>query len=91
MRVELKVNLRRRDRQPPSNDRADKADNRRLDREERCLRQLALAQHIDQLVVTGQVESLAEVARMCGVSRARVSQVAKLLGSTLFSQRTSAA
>ena len=62
-----------------------------LDREERRLRQLALAQHIDHLVVSGQVESLADVARMCGVSRARVSQLAKLLGSTLFSQRTSAA
>ena len=75
MRVELEVDLRRRDRQPPPSGHADNAEKLRLDREERRLRQLALAQHIDYLVVTGRVDSLADVARMCGVSRARVSQV----------------
>jgi hypothetical protein len=91
VRVELEIDLRRRDRPAPLSGKAEKAEKRRLDREERRLRQIALAYHIDHLVVTDQVESLAEIARMCGLSRARVSQVTKLLGSTLFSQTTSAA
>jgi len=75
LRVELEVDLGRRDKPASQHDKADKADNRRLDREERRLRQLALAYHIDHLIVSGQVDSLAEVARTCGVSRARVSQL----------------
>ena len=47
----------------------------RISRHERTLRRIALAQHIEHLVSTGQVESYAEIALMCGVSRARVSQV----------------
>lgn len=35
----------------------------------------ALAHCINELIHSGQVESLADVARMCGVSRARVSQI----------------
>lgn len=36
---------------------------------------LALAYWIDELIQTGQVEDLASVATMCGVSRASVSQI----------------
>ena len=91
LRVELEVDLRRRDRTTVPYGKADNADRRRLDREERRIRQLALAQHIDHLVVSGRVDSLADVARMCGVSRARVSQVIDLLEQTTLSQTTSAA
>ena len=46
---------------------------------DRQLRWLALALHIEALVMSGQVKSYAEIARMCGVSRARVSIVLRQL------------
>jgi hypothetical protein len=46
----------------------------------RKARNLALAYYIDSLVRSGEVADLAAVARMCGVSRARVSKVVGLLG-----------
>jgi hypothetical protein len=36
---------------------------------------IALGRHIEDAVDSGQFESLAAVARACGVSRARLSQV----------------
>ena len=36
---------------------------------------IALTRHIDHLIETGEVASLAEVARMCCVSRARITQL----------------
>ncbi len=36
---------------------------------------IALGQHIEEAVRLGEFASLADVARRCGVSRARVSQV----------------
>jgi len=41
----------------------------------RQLRWLALALHIEDLVLSGQVASYAEIAGACGVSRARVTKV----------------
>ena len=35
---------------------------------------IALGQHIEEAVQRGEFASLAEVARACGVSRARISQ-----------------
>ena len=57
-----------------------KAERRRLDWAARKARNLALAYYIDGLVRSGEVADLAAVARMCGVSRARVSKVVGLLG-----------
>jgi len=87
LRVELEVDLRRRDRPPQPRDGSDKVEKLRLDREERRLRQLALAQHIDHLVVSGQVDSLAEIAKLCGVSRARVSRARVSQVIDLFEQQ----
>ena len=42
---------------------------------DRQLRWLALAVHIEDLVLSGQVDSYVEIARQCGVSPARVSKV----------------
>ena len=44
-------------------------------RADRRLYFIALALHIEYAVDSGEYESLAAVARACGVSRARVSQV----------------
>jgi len=45
----------------------------------RVSRLLALAHHIQELIDTGQVKDLAEVARRGHVSRARVTQIMNLL------------
>ena len=42
---------------------------------ERRLWYIALGRHIDDMIDTGQADSLADIARMCCVSRARVSQI----------------
>ena len=47
----------------------------------RRVRNLALAYWIDHLIRSGEVADLAVVARMCRVSRARVTAVAALLGT----------
>ena len=57
----------------------EKAERLRQERAARRARQLALAHYIDGLIRSGRVRDLATVARMCGVSRARVSQVILLL------------
>jgi len=36
---------------------------------------IAVARHCEELINTNQVDSHAEIARMCGVSRSRISQV----------------
>jgi hypothetical protein len=63
-----------------------KAERLRVDRAARRARNLALAHYIDSLVRSGEVEDLAAVARMCGVSRARVSKVVGLLGMVEMEQ-----
>lgn len=57
-----------------------KAERLRQDRASRGAGNLALAYWIDGLIRSGAVPDLETVARMCGVSRARVSKVAGLLG-----------
>jgi hypothetical protein len=47
-------------------------------RQDRQLRNLALALHLQHLLDTGQVRNQAEIARLCGISRARVSQLMEL-------------
>lgn len=57
-----------------------KAERQRQEREARKARNLALAHYIDSLVRSGEVKDLAAMARMCGVSRARVSKVVGMSG-----------
>jgi len=45
-----------------------------------------LAHYIDELVRSGEVADLAAVARLCGVSRARVSAVVSFLGIGISEQ-----
>lgn len=58
----------------------EKAERLRQERAARKARNLALAYWIDGLIRSGQVVDLAAVARMCWVSRARVSSVMSYLG-----------
>jgi hypothetical protein len=78
LRVEFKVAFSGRRPEPkPKPEPGVKAEGLRVDRAARRARNLALAYWIDGLVRSGEVADLAGVARMCCVSRARVS---KLLG-----------
>ena len=45
----------------------------------RISRLMALAHHLEQLVVSGQVKDYAELARLGHVSRARITQIMNLL------------
>ena len=45
----------------------------------RVARMLALAHHIERLVETGELTGYAEAARVLGLTRARLTQVMKLL------------
>ena len=84
MRIELDIDLkaeRRARRDEPS---PEPSPPNPVARTARLLRRIALAQHIDHLVQTGQVASYAEIARMCGVSRAAVSRVATFLSELDF-------
>jgi hypothetical protein len=74
LRVEFKVALGNRRRAPEAPFGA-KLERQRLDRAARRARNLALAYWIDHLIRTGQATDLAAVARMCGVSRCRVSKI----------------
>jgi len=78
--VEFKLAIARRPEPKPVPEPGVKAERLRVDRAARRARQLALAYWIDELIRTGVVPDLAAVARMCGVSRARVSAVVGLLG-----------
>lgn len=81
LRVEFKMAASNRRPVPkPEPDPAIRTELRRLDRAARKARNLALAHYIDGMVRSGEVADLAAVARMCGVSRARVSKVVELLG-----------
>ena len=83
MRVELVVNLRavRRRPVPRPVDAEARAEKQRLAREDRWLRRIALVRLIEDRIASGDFASLADVARRCGVSRARVSQVVTPLKS----------
>ena len=81
LRVEFKMTVAgRRPVAKPKPDPATRTERRRVDRAARKARNLALAHYIDGLVRSGEVADLAAVARMCSVSRARVSKVVGLLG-----------
>lgn len=77
LRVEFKVQLAGR-RPAPKAEPGAKAERQREDRAARRARNLALAYHIDHLIQSGEVADLAAVARLCGVSRARVTAIAGL-------------
>lgn len=62
------------------------AERRRQNRAARKARNLALAHYIDALVRSGEVADLADVARMCGVSRARVSKIMEVYGLSFVEQ-----
>jgi hypothetical protein len=78
LRVEFRMELgnRRAVARPEPGARAER---RRVDRAARQARNLALAYYIDHLIRSGEVANLAAVARVCGVSRARVTAVVGLL------------
>lgn len=80
MRVELDVDLR------PAGPGAEtkvkavvnpevRAEKQRRSREERMLRRIALARVIETGIYGGEFADLADVARCCGISRARVSGI----------------
>lgn len=85
LRVEFRVELGNR-RAVPKPAPGAKAERQRVDRAARKARNLALAYWIDGLVRSGQVADLAAVARMCGVSRARVTKVVALTGMAAVEQ-----
>lgn len=87
MSQELRVGFKmavagRRPAPKPKADPATRTERRRVDRAARKVRNLALVYYIDGLVRSREVADLAAVARMCGVSQARVSKVVGLLGMT---------
>ena len=76
MRVELEIDLQPvRPEAAPVETLEAKAEKRRRNREERMLRRIALARLIEARIADGEFADLADVARWCGVSRARMSQV----------------
>jgi hypothetical protein len=85
LRVEFRVELGNR-RPAPKLEPGAKAERQRQDRAARRARNLALAYWIDGLVRSGEVADLATVARMCGVSRARVTNIVDFAGSTTAEQ-----
>ncbi len=78
LRVEFKVALGGR-RAAPKPAPGAKLARQREDRAARRARNLALAYWIDHLIRTGEVADLAAMARLCGVSRARVSRAVGML------------
>jgi hypothetical protein len=85
LRVEFRVELGNR-RPVPKAEPGARAERQRVERAARRARNLALAYWIDGLIRTGQVADLTAVAKMCGVSRARVSRVVDLLSIQLGQQ-----
>lgn len=85
LRVEFKVQLP--GRRPVSKpEPGAKRERLRQDRAARRARNLALAYWIDHLIRSGQVADLASLAGVCGVSTARISKVADLLGEPILLQ-----
>lgn len=78
LRVEFRVEMGKRAPVPKPAP-GTRAERQRRDRAARRARNLALAYWIDHLIRTGQVADLAAVARVCRVSRARVSTAARFI------------
>lgn len=85
LRVEFRVELGNR-RPVPKPEPGAGAERQRLDRAARRARNLALAYWIDHLIRSGEVADLAAVARICGVSRARISNVVSLTAMAALEQ-----
>lgn len=85
LRVEFRVELGNR-RLEPKPEPGARAERQRVDREARRARNLALAYWIDHLIRSGEVADLATVAKFCGVSRVRVSNVMSLFGLSTSEQ-----
>lgn len=81
LKVEFRVELGKR-RPVPKPEPGALAERQRVDWATRRARNLALAYWIDHLIRSGEVADLASVARMCGVSRARITAVAGLLAKS---------
>lgn len=82
LRVELRVKLGNQ-RAVPKPEPGAKDERQKMNRAARRARNLALAYWIDGLIRSGEVADLAAVARLCGVSRARVSAVACCIGTMI--------
>lgn len=87
LRVEFRVELGNR-RTVPKPEPGAKVERQRQDRAARKVRNLALAYWIDHLIRSGKVADLAAVAKMCHVSRARVSQLVAVLSTTTLYQES---
>lgn len=77
MRVELSVDLRPTKPEPevkPVVDSEVVAEKRRCASDERLLRRIALAQAIEARIAVGEFKDMAEAAKQCHVSRARMSK-----------------
>lgn len=85
LRIEFRVSLGKRPSAPKLEPGA-KVERQRQDRADRRARNLALAYWIDHLIRTGQVADLAAVARMCGVSRSRLTKVVAMHGMAATEQ-----
>lgn len=86
LRVEFKVAVARRTKPKPKPVLGAKKERQRWDRAARRARNLALAHYIDALIRSGEVADLAGVARMCGVTRARVSKIICMLYASAAEQ-----
>jgi hypothetical protein len=86
LRVEFRLAIARRPEPRPLPEPGVKTERLRVDRAARRARNLALAYWIDGLIRSGEVADLAAVARMCGVSRARVTAIMDLLECTPYEQ-----
>lgn len=85
IRVEFKLPPTRKEPAPKPEPGAQ-AERWRRERAFKRARQLALAYWIDHLIRSGEVADLAAAALMCGVSRARLSRIAAMLGLAGASQ-----
>lgn len=85
LRVEFRVEMGMR-RPAPKPEPEAKAERQRAGRAARQARNLALAYWIDRLIKDGEANDLAAVAKMCHVSRARVSQLVAVLATTTLDQ-----
>lgn len=82
LRVEFRVELGKRPAAPKPQPEA-KAERQRRDRAVRRARNLALAHWIDHLIQVSEVTDLADAAKMCGVSRARLTAITEGLSLSL--------
>ena len=78
--IECRVHFNNRGRGSRKGPPSDRAASTEAGRVPRVSRLMALAMRFDELIRSGQVTDYAELARLGHVSRARLSQVASLLG-----------